>query len=165
MSAYEIVMLLIGILGIASTRVSSDRVSPRLASILSGKAIWIVSLLVVVLALTSVILRTSGALDESFVVEGKVRCDGGGLLGNGQKRSTTVRYTSPAGFQIVDYTTEERRRQYGSTGNIATELDEKGRLRTVSVVISCDAPNKIGGKGGWNDTALVGTIRPNWLSL
>ena len=134
-----------------------------LISVFSGKMIAFFAIFVLFISIVPFSLRTSQILDEPFSVSGKVRCDGGGLFGKGESRSRTLSYTAPSGMQIVDYGTKTIRIQYGSTGDTSEIRDEDGHLRTISVAISCDAPDKIGGKGGWNDTDLIGRTRPTWL--
>ena len=165
MTYYELIMLVIGFAGLALKIMPAKGLPLRLTRIgISGTGVLVISLVIIAVSLVPVSLRLSGIFDQSFSVPGRVRCEGGDALGNGERRSTTIRYTAPAGSQIIDYSTVEVSRSDGTTGDIETIL-ENGQLRTVSVRLQCESRDKMFGPGAWNNTNLIGTIRYGWLAL
>ncbi|MBP2305980.1 S1 family peptidase [Azospirillum melinis] len=93
--------------------------------------------------------------------QGSVRCEGGGPLGRGDRKNSTVSIDAPPGYFIdgparVTIQSDNR----GSHTGPFYGMSSTTQLQTRAwIEISCQSPNQVFGPGAWYDTLLTANLK------
>ena len=95
--------------------------------------------------------------EETFSVSGRVRCEGAGVSGKGQKRTETITYEAAPGRRILgDPVTEVVSNNRGRL--LPIKRSRVGDRDVVSVPIECISPDRAFGPGAWLEVRVNGKV-------
>jgi len=95
--------------------------------------------------------------EETYRVDGGVRCEGAGVSGKGQKRTDSITYKAAPGRRLgADPSIEILSINRGKS--LPSRRSREGDREVITIPIECESPDRPFGPGAWIQVRVTGRV-------